>query len=452
MKKIFHKIHLWLSIPLGIIITIICLSGAILVFQDEVNEWKYPEKYFTKGISDNPMPIGRLVKIVNLKLEDNSISSVQISNDPSRNYVMGLKEGNRASVYVDPYTGEITGKSQRGEGFFSVILRLHRWLLGDSKSIGKPIVGYTTLFFVIILITGVVIWWPKDKKQFKRNLLINTRSGKKRFWMDLHVSGGIYLATGLLVLSLTGLYYSFDWYRKGLYGVLGIEMTDFHNQRQQGGQEQHKGNNPHYEKPETNLQDHPHERGHNPNYTGKHYTDNPRNREGKPPKGEGRPLDFQGSIRSDANPGQDRTAENENKQNRSEKPEYTEDAPQRKSGNMFTWQTVFNELKEKNPDSKTITIQNGSASVAQNFTFGNSRASDRYAFDNETGEITNVQLYKDQDGSTKVRGWIYSLHVGSWGGLFSKILTCIVSLIGASLPATGYYIYFVKRRKKNNRK
>ena len=47
MKKFFAKIHLWLSIPFGIIIAIVCLTGAILVFETEILEFCYPSRYLS---------------------------------------------------------------------------------------------------------------------------------------------------------------------------------------------------------------------------------------------------------------------------------------------------------------------------------------------------------------------------------------------------------------------
>lgn len=76
---------------------------------------------------------------------------------------------------------------------------------------------------------------------------------------------------------------------------------------------------------------------------------------------------------------------------------------------------------------------------------GNQRASDRYEFDPRSGEITNVSLYQNAEPSGKIRGWIYSVHVGSWGGMFTKILAFAAALIGACLPLTGYYLWI--RRK-----
>lgn len=431
MRKLFRRIHLWLSIPLGIIITVICLSGAILVFQDEIEEWSDSDKYFVEEASENPLPIGKLIKIVNSKSDNNTVTSVRIPSDPKRNYIMGLKDGNRASVYVNPYTGDITGKTERGDGFFSIIQRLHRWLLGSKGSVGQSIVGYTTLFFVIILLTGIILWWPKSKKQLKNRVQIKTKYGIRRFWIDLHTSGGIYLVTGLLVLSLTGLYYSFDWYRKGLYGILGVEMTDFHTQqRQPGGNPNH--NSSKEKRDSLSLEEPQKRRGGNPNY-----------RSGNNPN-------YKDKNTSTHEKTDDILQKNNPRKNENSNEEQVK--PSVHNRGTSSWQIVFDKLKEKNPDFKAITLQNNSATVTQNFTFGNARASDRYTFDNETGEITKSQLYKDQDGATKVRGWIYTLHTGKWGGLFSKILTCLIALVGGCLPFTGYYIYIVKRKGKLKKK
>ena len=50
MRKLFAKIHLWLSIPFGIIIAIVCLTGAILVFETEIQELCHPSHYFVKEV------------------------------------------------------------------------------------------------------------------------------------------------------------------------------------------------------------------------------------------------------------------------------------------------------------------------------------------------------------------------------------------------------------------
>ena len=83
--------------------------------------------------------------------------------------------------------------------------------------------------------------------------------------------------------------------------------------------------------------------------------------------------------------------------------------------------------------------------------FGNQRASDRYSFNTDNGEFTETNLYQHQDKSGKIRGWIYSVHVGNWGGMLTRILTFIAALIGASLPLTGYYLWVKKLMNKRKR-
>ena len=127
----------------------------------------------------------------------------------------------------NPYTGEIIGKYERLP-FFQTMFRLHRWLLGSRPADGgiywgKLLVGISTLLFVFVLLSGVVIWWPRTKKGLRNSLKIVTRRGWPRFWYGLHVAGGMYALLLLLLMALTGLSWSFGWYREWVYGLLGAD-------------------------------------------------------------------------------------------------------------------------------------------------------------------------------------------------------------------------------------
>ena len=200
MKKTLKKLHLWLSIPLGVLITIICLSGAVLVFRAEIEEAANKKRIFTKEIGDKKLTIAELIPLIDAQLENDTITGITIPSDSKRNYSVSVMSNRRTPVYVNPYTGEVLGKMKTG--FFTKMTQFHRWLL-IKREVGKPIVGYTTLIFVFILITGIVIIIPKTRKQLKRIFSIKVTKGWKRFWYDLHVSGGNILFIGLLVLALT---------------------------------------------------------------------------------------------------------------------------------------------------------------------------------------------------------------------------------------------------------
>lgn len=375
MKKIFRQIHLWLSVPFGLIIALICFSGAMLVFENEVVELVRHELYYVKKVETVPLSVDRLLEEVELTLPDSvSVTGISIFPDPERTWQVNLSRPHRASMYVDPYTGEIKGKYER-PAFFVTMFRLHRWLLDSMRAEdgvfwGKMIVGFSTLLFVVVLISGIVIWWPRTRKALKNSLSISVGRGFRRFWYDLHVAGGMYALLFLLAMALTGLTWSFGWYRTGFYKVFGVEV-------QQGGA--HGG----------------------------------------------------AALRGGRGSGQ--SGKNVSH-----------------SSSYVCWQQVYEQLALNNPGYKQITLSNGVANVSFN-TFGNQRASDRYKFNPHNGKIDEVVLYKDAEKAGKIRGWIYSVHVGSWGGMLTRLLTFIAALIGATLPLTGYYLWIRRIWRKKLR-
>lgn len=248
MKKWFRKIHLWLSVPFGILITLICLSGALLVYEQEITEWCRPDLYFVQTVKEAPLPMEELMERVDATLPEGSlITGVTVSPDAKRTYQVSLSQPRRASLYVDPYTGEVKGQNERLP-FFSDMFRLHRWLMGSVQSagggisVGKLLVGLSTLMMVIILITGLLMWLTNRKKPLTKSLTISFTKGWPRFWHDLHVAGGIYATILLLAMALTGLTWSFGWYRTGFYSLFGVEASAGGGHGQGGGNSNGQGN------------------------------------------------------------------------------------------------------------------------------------------------------------------------------------------------------------------
>lgn len=364
-RKFFKKVHLWLSLPVGLIITIICITGAILSFETEILESYYPERYFVKEVKETKIPVDQLIPIINAQLKDNTVASIKVSSNPQRTYTAMLADGFRISSFVDPYTGDITGTYSFRDSFFFTMMSLHRWLMDGSRTWGKYTVGITTLLFVLILISGLVWWFPTDKKKLKSRFTIKTKSGLKRLFHDLHVSVGIYVCIFLLISSLTGLMWSFEWYRNGVCKLFGVEVP-----AEKEGHGGGKGS-----------------------------------RDGKKPK----EVSYQ------------------------------------------SWQTALENLTKQVPNNEYITISDGSATVLDK-SAPHLRATDKYSLDNASGEITKASLFADQQSVSKIMSWAYALHVGAYGGIIIRILTCLACIIGGTLPLTGYYIFYRKSIKKKSRK
>ena len=107
-------------------------------------------------------------------------------------------------------------------------------------------------------------------------------------------------------------------------------------------------------------------------------------------------------------------------------------------------------MRNRQKDAATITIDDEEAEATLG-TLGNSRAANVYAYDETTRKVTDVEHYADAKPKQKVRGWVYSVHTGSWGGLLTRILQFLAALFGATLPLTGYYLW-IKRSLKNRTK
>ncbi len=229
MMKVFYKVHKWLALPFGIIISIIAFTGAILVFENDINKIMNHDRYYVKEVKRSTIPLDSLMNSVNHYLAGSAkITGVTIYNDPHQTYQVSLSKPPKSSLFIDQYSGEITGEYSR-KGFFLFVFKLHRWLLDtpdkDRIITGRTITGTSTLMFMITLLTGIFIWYPRTKKGLWSSLRILVSGGGKKFLKGLHVAGGMYALVILLCLGLTGLTWSFKWYSNAVNTIFGVEKS-----------------------------------------------------------------------------------------------------------------------------------------------------------------------------------------------------------------------------------
>ena len=230
-KKLFRKIHLWLSVPFGLVMSITCLTGALLVFEKETERLVRPDFFYVEEVKGEALSPELLTERITATLPDSvKVIGITTFDNPHLAYQVRLSKPRKASLYVDQYTGRIKGHYQRLP-FFTTTFRLHRWLLGPARNAdggigwGRLVVGISTLAFVFVLISGLFVWWPRNHKVLKNDLTIKVRKGWRRFWHDLHVAGGIYTLLLLLILALTGLTWSFPWYKEAFYSLFDESMS-----------------------------------------------------------------------------------------------------------------------------------------------------------------------------------------------------------------------------------
>jgi len=134
-------------------------------------------------------------------------------------------ERSNLTLFVNPYTGQVLDQFNRRQTFLYKVEMFHRYLLGAKNSVGDWVISLSTFFFLFILITGVILWWPKTKKIMKQRLKIKWGGSTKRLVHDLHIVTGFYTSVFLIVVVLTGLTMTFKWANATLFALIGSKVV-----------------------------------------------------------------------------------------------------------------------------------------------------------------------------------------------------------------------------------
>ncbi len=212
-KKIASQLHLWLGVSSGLVVFIVALTGSILVFEEELEPVIYRKFHVVEAPKDqSPLPLDKLRAAVANRYPNQRITRIAMEPHADRTVLFGLVKGKKEkdvlSVAVNPYTAEITDTRRENESFFHIVLQLHRYLCLEDT--GKAITGVACVIFIVIMITGLILWWP-NRKQAKQRLTIKWDAKFKRLNWDLHAVFGFYVLPFTFLIALTGLVWSYKW-------------------------------------------------------------------------------------------------------------------------------------------------------------------------------------------------------------------------------------------------
>jgi uncharacterized iron-regulated membrane protein len=230
VRKVFHKIHLLLGLTSGIIVFILAVTGCIYAFereiQDAVQDYRFVEPQSTafiapsrvKAIADSTLP-GKIVHSVIYGDKADAATIVYYSAEPEYYYL----------VYINPYTGKVLHVKDMDSDFFRFILDGHFYLWMPPE-VGQPVVASATLVFVVMLITGIILWFPKRKEAARQRFTIKWKSKWRRKNFDLHSVLGFYASFIALVFAITGLVWGFEWFANSYYAAWsrGKEMVPYY--------------------------------------------------------------------------------------------------------------------------------------------------------------------------------------------------------------------------------
>lgn len=216
IKHWVGRIHLWLGFSSGVVIFIVAITGCLYAFQSEIQELTQPYRHVKKQ-EGTFLPPSELRAIAEKELPGKKIHAVQYEGKERAALVLfySFEPLYYYNVYINPYTGEVLKVKNMYRDFFYLVLMGHYYLWLPA-TIGQPIVASATLIFVVMLITGIVMWWPKKNKTKQRfTIKWNARWRRKNY--DLHNVLGFYMTWVAIILAVTGLVWGFQWFANGFY-------------------------------------------------------------------------------------------------------------------------------------------------------------------------------------------------------------------------------------------
>lgn len=231
-KRVWFKIHWILGVIVGVFLLLIGVSGAILSFQKEITRFINQDS-LTVTVPQNVsiLPIKELLENFQAKFPQEKIDAITFSSDEKSSFIISVvstepKAKGGKKYYINPYNGEIL-PSFKGDEFFTFIRAFHRWfaLEGDLRAIGKQIVAISTICLIILCISGLIIYFPRVKRAFFKSFIFSFKHKKRALLSTMHSAVGIWVLIFYLVASLTGLYWSYEWYRNMLYKIANVEQV-----------------------------------------------------------------------------------------------------------------------------------------------------------------------------------------------------------------------------------
>jgi uncharacterized iron-regulated membrane protein len=199
---------------------VVAATGALYIFKDELEGVLHPGVLYVEPAAERATYEQQLAAARAAVPPTDRVGLMQVFTDPQRATGLAMYGDKFQMRYVDPYRGHYLGSVEKGD-FFDIVLMLHRNLfLGTT---GRIVVELTTCWAIVLVATGIYLWWPQKVNQVWGVWLPRMRAKPYVVLRDLHSVVGFYIAVVAIVISLTGLIYTYVW---GIGYRYAAEKTD----------------------------------------------------------------------------------------------------------------------------------------------------------------------------------------------------------------------------------
>jgi uncharacterized iron-regulated membrane protein len=227
-RKIIFWLHLAAGLTAGIVIFIMCVTGALLAFERNIIEFSERDvRYVSANGSNVKLPASEVLRSVTETKPGIKPSALAITSEQRAAWQISL--GREGVFFANPFTGEITGEGNKTvRGIMSGLRDWHRWiaLSGDQRPVGRAITGACNLLFLFIALSGIYIWVPRvwTWRSIKPVLWFRGGLRGKARNFNWHNTIGFWTSLFLMVFTLTATVISYQWAGNLLYTLTGNEM------------------------------------------------------------------------------------------------------------------------------------------------------------------------------------------------------------------------------------
>lgn len=233
LRRASFQIHLWCGVALGLYTAVIGLSGSMLVFREEIERALRPQIYTLQALAapvaaptldemlrgvERALPEYQPMGFEDLPVRPKAIAEKPIvlfvtPRDGRERFASHSRTQDQLLVFLDPRSGKILGVRSRYAGVLGFATNLHYYLLLGRS--GYVINGVFAVCFLLLCLTGWVLWWPGIRRAFAALRVhgLRTRPGQTRNWRrlnwDFHTVGGFWSNPALVAVVATGIFFVF---------------------------------------------------------------------------------------------------------------------------------------------------------------------------------------------------------------------------------------------------
>ena len=201
LRSLWLRLHRWFALSLGWILILAGLTGAVLIAAQPLDRLAHPQ-LFKAPAATPAAALAPILEQARQEFGDKATFRFKLPQEAGDSLWLRVQSHNwRGTVYLNPASGLEQGRRGETEGFVNFLFKLHSTLLLDAN--GKAILAWTALAYVLLLLTGVILWWPK---RWPGNWHIELNKNLIRALFDLHRIGGVVMGLLIAVLVVTGAY------------------------------------------------------------------------------------------------------------------------------------------------------------------------------------------------------------------------------------------------------